>query len=105
MACHYSHAELTELREGVIWQAENATLFGCDQAVAGEGLHAGRQGERYIVECVLSSTQAPARTVYWVDADTGSVWRTETAFQMAGGTMQIIQDAEPAPDFGLPQPE
>lgn len=101
LARRYSEQEVALNRFGLETQARYAEGFACEDGAS----HEGRSGSRYSVRFTLHSTQTPVEAVYWVDPDSGFVWRTETSFETPGGPMQVIQDTEPAPDFVLPDPE
>ncbi|MEM1318009.1 MAG: hypothetical protein AAGF29_07070, partial [Pseudomonadota bacterium] len=96
----YDDAEIEAIVDGMIWQAENADSFTCEEGAQFEG----RVGNRYEVLYTQRSTQQPVRTVYWVDPVSSFVWRTENTFGEGEAAMQVIQDSEPAPDFVLPDP-
>lgn len=85
---------------GIVSQAEKATNITCDYGVDFDG----RTVNHYAVDYEDHNTGTPIRSEYWVDAETGFVWR-DTMHSKGEPEMFITVDAEPAPDMTLPDPK
>lgn len=90
---------MDEVFAGIRSQAEKATNITCTYGVDLNG----RTVHHYAVDYELYNTGAPVHSEYWVDPETGFVWRD---LMHAGGEMEVVStvDAEPAPDMQLPKP-
>ncbi len=84
---------------GVVSQAESATNITCEYGVDLNG----RTVNHYAAEYEVYNTGTPTRSEYWVDPETGFVWR-DTMHSMGDPEMFVTVDAEPAPDMTLPDP-
>ncbi|MEQ8401435.1 MAG: hypothetical protein RIB53_07425 [Roseitalea porphyridii] len=95
-----SEAELDQQAANLRRQAEEATGFICDYDIALDG----RTVHRFEAEYVLIPSGVPARSRYWVDAETGFPWKVMHEF---GGDapMTITQQNEPVSDLTIPDPE
>ena len=82
---------------GLRSQAEKAENITCKMGVAFEG----RTVNHYAADYKIYNTGAPVHIEYWVDPETGFVWRD---LSHATGAAEVITDvrAEPAPDMTLP---
>lgn len=91
---------MDQVKAGILSQAEKATDIVCEFDVE----LAGRTVHHYAADYVLYNTGQPARSEYWVDGETGFVWRDVTLFR-GDPEILITVDAEPAPDMSLPDPK
>ncbi|MBO6725218.1 MAG: hypothetical protein JJ911_06115 [Rhizobiaceae bacterium] len=85
---------------GIVSQAEKATNITCEYGVDLNG----KTVNHYAVDYEAYNTGTPTRSEYWVDAETGFVWR-DTMHSKGDPEMFVTVDAEPAPDMTLPDPK
>lgn len=84
---------------GVISQAEKATNITCEEGVDLDG----RLVNHYGADFEIYNTGTPTRSEYWVDPETGFVWR-DTMHSKGDPEVLVTVDAEPAPEMTLPDP-
>lgn len=85
---------------GIVSQAEKATNITCEYGVDLNG----KTVNHYAVDYEAYNTGTPTRSEYWVDSETGFVWR-DTMHSKGDPEMFVTVDAEPAPDMTLPDPK
>lgn len=96
---HYSEETMTAIRDGIRSQAENATNIVCQYGIDLDG----KTVDHFAVDYVLHNTDKPMKGEYWLDSESGFIWRVKTV-STSDGTV-IVQDNEPAPGATLPDPE
>ena len=85
---------------GIVSQAEKATNITCEYGVDLDG----KTVNHYSVDYKIYNTGTPTRSEYWVDPETGFVWR-DTMHSKGDPEVFVTVDAEPAPDMTLPDPK
>lgn len=85
---------------GIRSQAENATNITCEYGVEFEG----RTVNKYAADYTIYNSGAPTRSEYWVDSETGFVWR-DVMHSKGQTEITVTVDAKPAPDMTLPDPK
>lgn len=98
----YSDAELAIQRDGVKWQADNASNFSCAFDIEIDG----RSAHHYGVDFPLqnSATDLNTHTEYWLDSETGFVFKALTISNTGGMEVVITQTIQPDPDAKVPDP-
>lgn len=88
---------MDKVYEGMRSQAEKATNITCQYGVEFEG----RKVNHYAVDHKIYNTDTAVHSEYWIDPETGFVWRD---LSHSKGAAEVINDvrAEPAPDMKLP---
>jgi hypothetical protein len=84
---------------GVRSQAEKAINITCDEGVDLNG----RTVNHYGADFEIYNTGTPTRSEYWVDPESGFVWR-DTMHSKGTPEVMVTVEAEPAPDMILPNP-
>lgn len=84
---------------GMVSQAEKATNITCEYGVDLNG----KTVNHYAADYKVHNTGTPTRSEYWVDPETGFVWR-DIMHSKGDPEMFVTVDAEPAPDMALPDP-
>lgn len=85
---------------GVVSQAEKATGIECNYDVDLDG----KKVHHYVAHSAIHNTGQKFSSQYWVDAETGFIWRDVKVFP-GSPEIRITVDAEPAPDMSLPDPK
>ena len=93
-------AVMDEVMAGIRSQAEKATNIVCEEGVELDG----KTVHRYAVDYALYNTGQAAHSEYWVDPETGFVWRDVTLFK-GDPDILITVDTVPAPEMTLPDPK
>ena len=99
----YSEEELAIQRDGVKWQADNASNFSCEFDIEIDG----RSAHHYGVDFPLqnSETDITTHSEYWLDSETGFVFKALTISKTGGIEVTITQHIQPDPDAKVPVPE
>ncbi len=84
---------------GLISQAAKATNISCEYGVDLDG----KTVHHYSVDYEIYNTRTPVHSEYWVDPETGFIWR-DLMHSTGTPEVTVITDAEPAPDMTLPDP-
>jgi hypothetical protein len=85
------------LYDGLRSQADKANNIACEYDVAYEG----RTVNHYVADYSIYNTGDAVHVEYWVDPQTGFVWRDLTHTTGSADVMNEVR-AEPAPDLELP---